>query len=316
MSRLALDFGNKCPRCKGILITDEERGELLCSNCGTVAKDRIEEVGQEWRAFTLEEHKDRSRIGIPTSLAIHDMNLATIIGRIDRDASGEPISASMKSTMERLRLWDGRSKANESVDRNLRQAFSELHRLKDKLAVGDSVTEKTAYIYRKAIEKGLAKGRSISSLVVATLYAACRDTETTRTLREIANASNVKKKDAARCYRALIRKLDLNIPVADPSRCISRIANKVGLNEKIQRTALEIIDKARQKGIVFGKNPMGLAAAALYVASVIEDEAITQEKLADAAGITTVTVRKRCSELKRITKSGKHQEAEYESDRS
>lgn len=305
MSRLALDFGNKCPTCKGMLITDEERGELLCSNCGTVVKDRIEELGPEWRAFSKEKHEDRSRAGIPTSLAMHDMGLATIIGPIDKDASGKPLSASMKSAIERLRTWDSRSQVHEPVDRNFRQAFSELDRLKDKLAVGDAVTEKAAYIYRKATEKSLARGRSISSLVVAALYAACRDMETTRTLSDIANASNIKKKDVARCYRLLIRELDLKMPVADPSRCISRIANKVGLNEKIQRTALEIIDKARQKGIVFGKNPMGLAAAALYVASVIEDGAITQEKLANAAGITPVTVRNRYSELKRITKSGK-----------
>nr|MDQ3961402.1 transcription initiation factor IIB [Thermoproteota archaeon] len=210
-------FGDRCPRCgRGSMVTDNSSGEMFCGNCGFVVSERIEELGPEWRAFSKEEHEDRSRTGIPTSLAMHDMGLATIIGPVDKDASGKPLSASMKSTIERLRTWDSRSQVHEPVDRNFRQAFSELDRLKDKLAVGDAVIEKAAYVYRKALEKGLVRGRSISALVAAALYAACRDTETPRTLKDIANASNIKKKDVARCYRLLIRELDLKMPVVDP----------------------------------------------------------------------------------------------------
>ena len=179
-------FGDRCPRCgKGPMVTDNSTGEMFCGNCGFVINERIEETGPEWRAFSKEEHEDRSRAGIPTSLAMHDMGLATIIGPVDKDASGKPLSSSMKSTIERLRTWDSRSQVHEPVDRNFRQAFSELDRLKDKLAVGDAVIEKAAYIYRKALEKGLVRGRSISALVAAALYAACRDTETPRTLKDI-----------------------------------------------------------------------------------------------------------------------------------
>ena len=176
-----LSHAGKCPRCgKGRLVTDNNTGETFCGSCGLVITDRLEESGPEWRSFSKEEHEDRSRAGIPTSLAMHDMGLATIIGPVDKDASGKPLSASMKSTIERLRTWDSRSQVHEPVDRNFRQAFSELDRLKDKLAVGDAVIEKAAYVYRKALEKGLVRGRSISALVAAALYAACRDTETIR----------------------------------------------------------------------------------------------------------------------------------------
>src|SRR3712207_2418750 len=241
-------FGDRCPRCgRGSMVTDNSSGEMFCGNCGFVVSERIEELGPEWRAFSKEEHEDRSRTGIPTSLAMHDMGLATIIGPVDKDASGKPLSASMKSTIERLRTWDSRSQVHEPVDRNFRQAFSELDRLKDKLAVGDAVIEKAAYVYRKALEKGLVRGRSISALVAAALYAACRDTETPRTLKDIANASNIKKKDVARCYRLLIRELDLKMPVVDPVKCVARIASKAGLSEKTKRKALEILKKADRK---------------------------------------------------------------------
>jgi transcription initiation factor TFIIB len=187
---------------------------------------------------------------------------------------------------------------HEPVDRNFRQAFSELDRLKDKLAVGDAVIEKAAYVYRKALEKGLVRGRSISALVAAALYAACRDTETPRTLKDIANASNIKKKDVARCYRLLIRELDLRMPVVDPVKCVARIASKSGLSEKTKRKALDILKKAEEGKISAGKDPMGLAAAALYVACVMNGESKTQKDVAEAAGVTEVTIRNRYKGLK------------------
>lgn len=290
---------DRCPRCaKGTLVTDPNTGENFCSKCGFVITDKVEESGPEWRSFSKEEHEGKSRTGVPTSLAMHDMGLATIIGPGDRDATGKPLSASMKSTIERLRTWDSRSQVHEPVDRNFRQAFSELDRLKDKLAVGDSVIEKAAYIYRKALEKGLVRGRSISALIASALYAACRDTETPRTLKDIGGASNIKRKDIARCYRLLLRELSLKMPVIDPIKCIARIASKAGLSEKTKREATKILQTAEETKISAGKDPMGLAAAALYVACVTNGESKTQRDVAEAAGVTEVTIRNRYKGLK------------------
>ncbi len=306
VSRMVVDktlLSDRCPRCgKGPLATDNSTGEIFCVSCGYVVIERGEEFGPEWRAFSREEHEDRSRTGIPTSLAMHDMGLATIIGPFDKDAAGKPLAANIRSTIERLRTWDSRSQVHEPLDRNFRQAFSELDRLKDKLSVGENVIEKAAYIYRKALEKGLVRGRSISALVAAALYAACRDTETPRTLKDIANASNIKKKDIARCYRLLIRELDLQMPVVDPLKCVSRIASKAGLSEKTKRVAIDILKRAEEAKISAGKDPMGLAAAALYVACVMHGENKTQKDVAEAAGVTEVTIRNRYKGLKTALK--------------
>ena len=185
----------KCSKCgKGPMVLDNSGGEMFCSNCGFVVVEKIEEEGPEWRAFSKEEKDDRARTGIPSSLAMHDMGLATVIGSSGKDASGRSLPASMRVTIERLRTWDGRSQVHEPVDRNLRQAFNELDRLADKLNVREAVIEKAAYIYRKALEEGLVRGRSISALIAASLYAACRDTSTPRTLKDLAAISNIKKK--------------------------------------------------------------------------------------------------------------------------
>ncbi len=284
------------------MVLDTSSGELFCSNCGFVVKEKIEEVGPEWRAFSKEEKEDRSRTGIPSSLAMHDMGLATVIGSKDIDASGKSLSASMRATIERLRTWDSRSQVHEPVDRNLRQAFSELDRLADKLNVGDAVIERSAYIYRKALERGLVRGRSISALIAAALYAACRDTETPRTLKDVSAVSNIRKKDIARCYRLLLREMEMKMPVLDPVKCISRIASKAKLTEKTKRRALEILKKAEESKISAGKDPMGLAAAALYVACVLEGENKTQKDIAEAAGVTEVTIRNRYKGLKSTLK--------------
>ncbi len=236
---------DRCPRCAGgPMVVDNAGGELFCSNCGYVVKEKIAELGPEWRAFSSEEKNERAHTGLPASLAMHDMGLATVIGTVDRDASGKSLPASMKATIERLRTWDGRTQIHESVDRNRRQAFSELDRLVDKLKVNDAVVEKAAYIYRKALEHGLIRGRSISAMIAAALYAACRDTETPRTLKDISAISNIRKKDLARCYRILFRELDLRMPVVDPAKCVSRIASKAGLQERTKRNALEILRRA------------------------------------------------------------------------
>ncbi len=282
------------------MVVDTGGGELFCSNCGYVVKEKIEEVGPEWRAFSKEEKDDRSRTGIPASLAMHDMGLATVIGIENRDASGKSLPTSIRSTIERLRTWDGRSQVHEPIDRNLRQAFSELDRLTDKLNVGDAVVEKSAYIYRKALDRGLVRGRSISALIAASIYAACRDTETPRTLKDVAAVSNVKKKDIARCYRLLLKEMDLKMPVVDATKCVSRIASRSGLSEKTRRKALDILKKASETRTSAGKDPMGLAAAALYVACVMEGESKTQKDVAEAAGVTEVTIRNRYKGLKAI----------------
>jgi transcription initiation factor TFIIB len=271
---------------------------MFCSKCGFVATDRIEEEGQEWRSFSKEEGDNRTRTGIPTSLAIHDMGLATIINPLNKDATGKPLSASMKSTIERLRIWDNRSQVHDPADRNFRQAFSELDRLKTKLALSDAVIEKTAYIYRKALDKGIVRGRSIPGLIAASLYAACRNTETPRTLTDVSNGINIKRKDVARCYRLLLRELDLKMPVVNPVKCVSRISSITGLSEKTKRKAVEILDQAAKIELSAGKDPMGLAAAALYLSCVINGESKTQKDIAVSAGVTEVTIRNRYKGLK------------------
>ena len=290
----------RCPSCtKTKMITDNNTGELFCSFCGFVMPDKVVEGGPEWRSFS-NDGSDRSRVGANTSITMHDMGLSTIIGQQNKDATGKPLDSSMKKSMERLRTWDSRSQAHSSTERNLRQALNEMDKMKTKLSLTDAVIEKAAYIYRKAIERKLVKGRSIHGLVAACIYAACRDTETSRTLDDVADGINIRRKDVARCYRLIFRELDLKIPVPDPVNGISRIASIAGLGEKTKRKAINLLNKAKKLGIVAGKDPMGIAAAALYLACISSGGNKTQKEISIASGVTEVTIRNRCAGLKKL----------------
>ena len=173
-------------------------------------------------------------------------------------------------------------------------------KLKDKLSLTDAVIEKAAYTYRKANEKKLVKGRSVNGLVAACVYAACRDAETPRTLDDVADGINVRRKDVARCYRLIFRELDLKVPIADPVNGVARIASEAGLGEKTNRKAIALLNKAKKIGLAAGKDPMGLAAAALYLACITDGGNTTQRNISDASGVTEVTIRNRCVGLRPI----------------
>jgi len=290
----------KCPECGSTnLVHDYDTGETICGSCGLVVQDVMMDEGPEWRAFTQEEKESRSRVGIPTSYSVHDKGLSTSIDRIDRDAFGRKLPLSTRLQMWRLRKWQIRSRVHSSIDRNLAQAMTELDRLSSKVSAPSAVKEKAALIYRKALDEGLVRGRSIAAIAAASLYAACRITGTPRSLREISEASLVSKKDVARCYRLLLRKLSLHIPIADPMIYVTKIARRADISGQIQALAVKILKEARRKHVSAGKDPMGLAAAALYIACKHLGEKKTQKEIADAAGVTEVTVRNRFKTLKR-----------------
>lgn len=299
----------KCPSCGDKkMVTDQNTGELLCCKCGLVVTDEIADTSAAaaaaaagWHSFSNDEG-DKSRTGAGTSLTMHDMGLSTVIGAANKDATGKPLSASVKSSIERLRTWDSQSQAHSSADRNLRQALNEMYKLKDKLALTDAVIEKAALIYRKAMKKNLVRGRSIQGLAASCIYASCRNTETPRTLDDIAKGINIKRKDVARCYRLIFRELELTMPVTDPVKAVSRIASIAGLSEKCKRKAIAMLNQAKKTGIVAGKDPMGMAAAALYLACISTGDVKSQKEISTASGVTEVTIRNRCTGLRQMLK--------------
>jgi transcription initiation factor TFIIB len=281
----------KCPECKGTnLVSDHETGETICGKCGLVIKDVLVDQGPEWRAFTLEERDSRSRVGMPTSYAVYDKGLSTSIDRIDRDACGRKLPMSKRIQMARLKKLHVRTRVHRSIDQNLAQAMTELSRLCDKLSIPSSVKERAALIYRKALDAGLVRGRTIARIVTGSLYAACRVTSTPRNLRDIAKASFVSRTVVGRSYNLIVNELNIRVPTPSPLMYLSRISQKADVSGDIQAEAARILEEAKRKKVLVGKEPLGLVAAALYLAGKQSGNGRTQKVLAEAAGVTDMTV--------------------------
>jgi len=287
----------QCPECGGgQFVTDMETGEIVCSRCGLVLQDEILDQKPEWRAFTPEETRSKARTGPPTSLKRFDKGLSTTFQPY-KDSYGRALPMRERLKMMRLRKWNIRARVHSSAERNLSQAMNEITRLSDKLHIPASVEENAALIYRKALDEGLIRGRSIKSIAAAALYAACRLTRTPRSLKEIAKASTRRRKEISRCYRLLQYELDIKMPFDEPIKYVSKIASFVGLNQKTQSIAIQILQKAKKIKADIGKGPAGIAAAALYIASIMDGKKVTQKLLAKAADVTEVTVRNRYNGL-------------------
>ena len=279
------------------VITDSERGEIFCGGCGLVLLQKLEDSTHESHGYTQEEFMTQTRTGPATSLTMNDKGLSTVIGK-DVDSTGHAISNKTKQTFSRLRIWDQRSKSR-SVS-SLSKALTQLNAMKAKLAIPDSVVEDAAYIYRKAVAARLTRGRTMSSLISASLYAACRENNTPRTLDDIAEAGNVERRILSRDLRTIIKKLGLSLNQYDIGSFIVKIANNLDLKEKTKRDAINILKKAEDVEITAGKNPVAQAAASLYIACIMNGERISQKKFSQEAGVSDVTVRNRAALLKKM----------------
>jgi len=282
----------RCPECNSARLTyDEQKGELICSDCGLVVEEKMVDTGQEGHG-QFDKGEKKGRGGAPLSMQKFDKGLTTNVGEISdiyRLETGQ--------TRKFLRLKKWQERVSTSIERNLRLAMSELRRVASFLNLPTVVRDEASRIYNFVLQRGLVRGRSMESVIAACIYAACRSYNIPRTLDEIANASDVERKEIGRTYRFITRKLAIKITPSSPQDYISRFSSILHLSPKSQNDALRILKKADISELTSGRGPAGIAAAALYVAALINDEKKTQREVADVAGITEVTIRNRYKEL-------------------
>jgi transcription initiation factor TFIIB len=287
----------KCPECKGTnIVFDPMSGEWYCSKCGLVLIDMVVDEAPESRYFNTEEYMSRARATLP----LDQVKVNTLV-KIGKDAHGNKIHPSKIHLMLRLRKLQTRSRLSEGKNRNLSHALSEIDRLSSRLHVSSVVREEAFQIYRKALDKDLVKGRSIEAIAGASLYAACRLTGTPRTLVEVSGNCSVPSKDLARGYRLVHDELGLETPNPDPRIRVPRIAERVDASQRAQRKAIEILSAAQEARATIGLHPMGLAAAALYVACRECGDRVTQKAMAEASGVTEITIRNRYKKLEKFS---------------
>jgi transcription initiation factor TFIIB len=292
------EISETCPIC-GCTdnVFDQNRGELICGKCGIVISDKCIDKGPEWRAFDSDQRERRTRVGAPMTMTIHDMGLSTIIDWKNKDFAGHEIPAKLRAQIYRLRRWQSRIRVSDATERNLTFALSELDRMASVLGLPKNLRETAAKVYRNAVKSHLIRGRSIEGVAAASLYASCRLCKIPRTLQEIADVARVDRKEIGRSYRFVASRLNI---ASNPTKAVdyvARFVSELKLSNLVAKKAMDIIKLAERKGLTSGRGPTGVAAAAIYLASIFFKERRTQRDIARVSQVTEVTVRNRFKEL-------------------
>jgi len=300
VQKLAFDKEKNLSCVDCIVISDSETGEVFCQNCGMVLPDMILQDKKDDDMFSDNTFVLHS--GNRSSLRLYDMGLATFVGKFNHDSSGKPLNYKMRQTMNKMRLWDSRSKTQTTSTRNLRMALIEMEKLKEKLALSDSIMERSAYLYRKAVKAGLIQGRSIKGVAGACVYVACREMDAVRTIKDISFSIQENRRSIAKNYRMLFQNLQLNVLVPDPLKGIVKITNNLETSEKVKREAIRIFNIIKEHKLIAGKKPDVVASTIIYMAGIKTGEYLTQQKISNVSGVTAVSIRNRCKEYSKYVK--------------
>lgn len=293
-----------CPECRASLIDDIQNGETICSGCGIVVADQIADYGPETKSSNLEDKMKLARATGQTTYSQHDLGITTEISISTKDFSGKTINHQVASQMNNLRKWQQRVRVSSSRDRRLANVLSKMGEACGGLSLSKNVLETASMIYRNLDGHVDVKGKSVVSITAATIYMACKQCDVVRSLEEICREmcapKDVKSKTklAARYYRTIVMEMgQMTAPVVTMDKYISKISNMTQTDVRVERLALEIADKTKDSSIADGKAPNGIAAAYLYVASVLLGQSVLQRDVSSIAGVTEVTIRNRCKEI-------------------
>ncbi len=287
----------RCPECGDDVLAEGDTAEKVCTACGLVLDEQRIDRGPEWRAFDAADKSAKSRVGAPTTQLMHDKGLSTNIGWQNKDTYGNPVSARKRQQLQRLRTWNERFRTRNSKERNLKQALGEIERMASALGIHKSTRETASVMYRRALEDNLLPGRSIEGVATAVLYAAARLDGVARTIDEVAVVSRVDSLEIKRTYRYVVRELDVQIPPTDPIEYVGRIVSELDCGDDTTRQARQLIEAATAHGVHSGKNPVGIAASAVYAAGKLCGENITQDDVSEVADVSNVTIRNRYREV-------------------
>ena len=293
-----------CPECESTLVDDVQNGERICSGCGVVVAEQMADYGPEARSSSLEEKMKLARATGQTTYSQHDLGIATEISISTKDYSGKSINSDVANQMNNLRKWQQRIRVSSPRERRLSNVLAKIGDTCKVLNLSKNVLETSSMIYRNLDGKMDVKGKSVASITAATIFMACKQCDVVRSLNEICAGIctvkdlKAKTKLAAKYYRTMVMELGASsTPVVTMDKYISKIANLSKTDVRVERLALEIFEKTRNKNLADGKAPNGIAAAYLYVASILLGQNVLQRDVSSVAGVTEVTIRNRCKEI-------------------
>lgn len=314
----ATEYYTQCPECSANLVQDYSKGESICERCGCVVMDGMCDFGRESNATDYEEKTKNTRASGSTSFALHDYGLRTEIAYGSKDYAGKSIDSQMAEQMNSIRKWHARSRIVSPQERRLSNVLTKINETCAAMSLPKLLVETSAMVYRNYESLQEAKGKSIACMAAATIYLACKKCRVVRSLDEIVAATGVTEQDrssaklASKYYRMMVMEMgsfslpEGQAPEAQPQQApaataidhyISKLSNMSKIDTKVERLAIDIAHKTNDHMLADGKAPNGLAAAYIYLASILLDINILQRDVSSLSGVTEVTIRNRCKDI-------------------
>ena len=276
---------NFCPECGGLTQVFYERGETVCKSCGLIVGERGLDISHSGiRAYTKQEKDKKERTGCPISILMPDIGLSTVI---DRTKIKNP-------DLRRAAKWNTHMTWEK---RNMLIAITELKRIGSNLNFPDRVKKAAVRLYKEVFKRNLLRGRSINGMVAACAYFVCKKERVPITLQEILDEASINQNIVKKCYKILVRELNLKSPHIDPVSLIPRYCADLGLGIDIEKETIKVLTKFIERSSICGKDPKGLCAGAIYLIAKLKNRKISQKEISRVINVTEVTLRSRYKEL-------------------
>ncbi len=289
---------------EGRLIYDADRGEYIDTATGQVIDEREISIAKDWREYSIEDSYMRARAGPPTTNIVHDYGLTTYVDGYDRK------SRKIRNLVKTVR------KPTDSKGRKELEAKKLMNDAIGKLGLPQYVAETSGQLIKKAIAKNMFRKNTIRAGVASIILEVCKCCSIPIDKRVIYEIFGVSEKDVFNMTKKMslsglfneVRRNRANkvtqsgdtiSNISSAISFISMIASKVGFNSDIAVLGERIVKSSIKANIVSltGKNPVGSAAAALYLASIILGDKRSQRDMADALDLSEVTIRNRYRDL-------------------
>ncbi len=278
-------ISNICPECQGYVISNNERGEVVCENCGLVINEKRVDISHSGiRAYNRNEKDKKESMGSPMSILMPNNSLSTIIYK--RKIRNPDLKRAVK--------WDSQLTWE---NRNLLVAITELKRIGTNLNFPERIKRAAVLLYKEVVKKNIVRGRSIHGMITACAYYVCKDEKIPITFKEILNETAVNIRNIKRCYKILIQELNLKSPQLDVVSLIPRYCAELELDIEIEKEAVKLLSTFMTKLATCGKDPKGYCAAAIYFIAKFKNIPLTQKQVSTVIGVTKVTLRARYKEL-------------------
>jgi len=272
----------------------ESDGFNVCSNCGTTISPIVRELPKgNYSIYEQNTRRQNEKVLTPIG--------PRTIFRSYKDGKGNDLSPNSYNKFHRL------AKINRglrtSLERNLWIALPKFKILAGKLDLPTYATEEAYIIYTLSVKKKLTLGRGIDKILAASFYTAIKIYKIARSVEEICDAAQITPKDLMKNYKAIhdeiLPSIDVKPKIIPSNRFLVRHHKDLDLPMECQKIALDLIDCCKKNGMrTSGKDPKGIAAAALYISAQEINQPKTQKEICKLTGISEVTLRSRIKDLK------------------